>query len=104
LAGIKHMPAPPDVLFVIDSNEEAIAVKEAHQMAIPVVAMVNTNCDPDEVDWAIPGNDEAMPAIHLLASKIADAVIEGRALATKKGFTEDKTAEDETPANLSPSR
>jgi len=73
LAGIKDMPGLPDVLFVIDSNKEAIAVKEARRLGIPVVAIVDTNCDPDEVDYVIPGNDDALRAIRLFASKIADA-------------------------------
>ena len=87
LAGIKDMPGLPDVVFVIDSNKEAIAVKEARRLGIPVVAIVDTNCDPDEVDWVIPGNDDALRAIRLFTSKIADAVIEGRALATEHDFT-----------------
>jgi small subunit ribosomal protein S2 len=90
LAGIKDMPGLPDVLFVIDSNKEAIAVKEARRLGIPVVAIVDTNCDPDEVDYVIPGNDDALRAIRLFASKIADAVVEGRALATEQDFTADK--------------
>jgi small subunit ribosomal protein S2 len=98
LAGIKDMPGLPDVLFVIDSNKEAIAVKEARRLGIPVVAIVDTNCDPDEVDWVIPGNDDALRAIRLFASKVADAVIEGRALATEQDFTADKIVTDETPA------
>src|SRR5947209_6761453 len=98
LAGIKNMPGLPDVIFVIDSNKEAIAVKEARRLGIPVVAIVDTNCDPDEVDWVIPGNDDALRAIRLFASKIADAVIEGRALATEQDFTADKIVTDETPA------
>jgi small subunit ribosomal protein S2 len=98
LAGIKDMPGLPDVLFVIDSNKEAIAVKEARRLGIPVVAIVDTNCDPDEVDWVIPGNDDALRAIRLFASKIADAVVEGRALATEQDFTADKIVSDETPA------
>ena len=85
----------PDVLFVIDSNKEAIAVKEARRLGIPVVAIVDTNCDPDEVDWVIPGNDDALRAIRLFASKIADAVVEGRALATEQDFTGDKILADE---------
>ena len=97
LAGIKDMPGLPDVLFVIDSNKEAIAVKEARRLGIPVVAIVDTNCDPDEVDWVIPGNDDALRAIRLFASKIADAVVEGRALATETDFTADKIITDETP-------
>src|SRR6201994_2336847 len=76
LAGIKDMPGLPDVLFVIDSNKEAIAVKEARRLGIPVVAIVDTNCDPDEVDYVIPGNDDAIRAIKLMANKIADAIID----------------------------
>src|ERR1700680_3240577 len=98
LAGIKDMPGLPDILFVIDSNKEAIAVKEARRLGIPVVAIVDTNCDPDEVDYVIPGNDDALRAIRLFASKISDAVIEGRALATEHDFTADKIVSDETPA------
>jgi small subunit ribosomal protein S2 len=98
LAGIKDMPGLPDVLFVIDSNKEAIAVKEARRLGIPVVAIVDTNCDPDEVDWVIPGNDDALRAIRLFASKIADSVVEGRALATEQDFAADKIVSDETPA------
>jgi len=98
LAGIKDMPGLPDVLFVIDSNKEGIAVKEARRLGIPVVAIVDTNCDPDEVDWVIPGNDDALRAIRLFASKIADAVIEGRQLASEQEFTADKIVTDETPA------
>jgi small subunit ribosomal protein S2 len=92
------MPGLPDVLFVIDSNKESIAVKEARRLGIPVVAIVDTNCDPDEVDYVIPGNDDALRAIRLFASKIADAVVEGRALATEQDFTADKIVQDETPA------
>ena len=95
LSGIKDMPGLPDVLFVIDSNKEAIAVKEARRLGIPVVAIVDTNCDPDEVDWVIPGNDDALRAIRLFASKIADAVVEGRALATEHEFVADKIVSDE---------
>ena len=98
LSGIKDMPGLPDVLFVIDSNKEAIAVKEARRLGIPVVAIVDTNCDPDEVDWVIPGNDDALRAIRLFASKISDAVIEGRALATEQDFAADKIVQEEAPA------
>ncbi len=103
LAGIKDMPGLPDVLFVIDSNKEAIAVKEARRLGIPVVAIVDTNCDPDEVDHVIPGNDDALRAIRLFASKIADAVVEGRSLATEQDFSADKldAVTDETPAGES---
>ena len=96
LAGIKDMPGLPDVIFVIDSNKEGIAVKEARRLGIPVVAIVDTNCDPDEVDWVIPGNDDALRAIRLFTSKIADAVIEGRALATEHDFAAEKLITDET--------
>ena len=98
LAGIKDMPGLPDLVFIIDSNKEAIAVKEARRLGIPVVAIVDTNCDPDEVDWVIPGNDDALRAIRLFASKIADAVIEGRLLATAQDFTADKIVQDEAVA------
>ena len=84
LAGIKDMNRLPDVLFVIDSNKEAIAVKEARKLGIPVVAVVDTNCDPTEVDYVIPGNDDALRAIRLFASKIADSIVEGAQAATDK--------------------
>jgi len=96
LAGIKEMPGLPDLLFVIDSNKESIAVKEARRLGIPVVAIVDTNCDPDEVDWVIPGNDDALRAIRLFASKIADSVIEGRSLATEQEFAAEKLLSEET--------
>ena len=86
LAGIKDMPGLPDILFAVDSNKEAIAVREARKLRIPVVAVVDTNCDPGMVDYVIPGNDDALRAIRLFASKIADAVTEGRALATEQDF------------------
>jgi small subunit ribosomal protein S2 len=97
LAGIKDMSGLPDLLFVIDSNKEAIAVKEARKLGIPVVAVVDTNCDPDEVDYVIPGNDDALRAIRLFTNKISDAVIEGRALATEHDFSAEKIITDETP-------
>jgi small subunit ribosomal protein S2 len=88
LAGIKNMKRLPDALFVIDSNNEAIAVKEARKLGIPVVAVVDTNCDPTVVDYVIPGNDDALRAIRLFASKIADSVIEGVQLVGDKQFAE----------------
>ena len=84
LAGIKNLSRLPDTLFVIDSNKEQIAVKEARKLGIPVVAVVDTNCDPSEVDYVIPGNDDALRAIRLFASKIADSVVEGSQAATDK--------------------
>ncbi len=84
LAGIKNMNRLPDSIFVIDSNKEQIAVKEARKLGIPVVAVVDTNCDPSEVDYVIPGNDDALRAIRLFASKVADSIVEGSQAATDK--------------------
>jgi small subunit ribosomal protein S2 len=97
LAGIKEMGGLPDYIFVIDSNKEEIAVHEARKLGIPVVAVVDTNCDPDIVDYPIAGNDDALRAIRLFSSKIADAVVEGRALATETDFAAEKIVTDETP-------
>jgi small subunit ribosomal protein S2 len=88
LAGIKNMTRLPDLIFVIDSNKEQIAVREARKLGIPVVAVVDTNCDPSEVDYVIPGNDDALRAIRLFASKIADSVAEGAQAATDKETAE----------------
>ncbi len=77
LAGIKNMRRLPDAIFVIDSNNEAIAVAEARKLGIPVVAVVDTNCDPTVVDYVIPGNDDALRAIRLFTTKIADSAFEG---------------------------
>ncbi len=95
LAGIKEMPGLPDVMFVVDSNKESIAVAEARKLGIPVVAVVDTNCDPEEVDYVIPGNDDALRAIRLFTTKISDAVVEGRALATEHEFTAEKLVTEE---------
>jgi len=84
LAGIKNMRRLPDALFIVDSNNEAIAVKEARKLGIPVVAVVDTNCDPTVVDMVIPGNDDALRAIRLFTSKISDSVIEGVQMAGNK--------------------
>ena len=84
LSGIKSMKRLPDAIFVIDSNNEAIAVAEARKLGIPVVAVVDTNCDPTVVDYVIPGNDDALRAIRLFASKISDSVAEGAQLMTDK--------------------
>jgi len=77
LAGIKNMRRLPDALFVVDSNNETIAVKEARKLGIPVVAVVDTNCDPTLVDYIIPGNDDALRAIRLFTAKVADSIVEG---------------------------
>jgi small subunit ribosomal protein S2 len=84
LAGIKEMKSHPQIVFIIDSKKEEIAVKEANRLGIPVVAIVDTNCDPDDIDYVIPGNDDALRAIKLFVSKIADAVIEGAAVLRDK--------------------
>ena len=78
LGGIKDMPKTPGALFVVDPKKEKIAIAEAKKLGIPVVATVDTNCDPDEVDFPIPANDDAIRAVKLLAGKMADAVLEGR--------------------------
>lgn len=78
LGGIKHMTKQPDALFVIDPRKERIAIAEAKKLGIPIVAIVDTNCDPDEIDYVIPGNDDAIRAVKLLTAKMADAVIESQ--------------------------
>lgn len=83
LSGIKDMPALPGAVFIIDPKKERIAIAEARKLSLPVVAVVDTNCDPDEVDYVIPGNDDAIRAIKLITSKMADAVIQGRDAASK---------------------
>ncbi len=92
LCGIKNMDGLPDSLFVIDIRKERIAVNEANKLNINVVAVVDTNCDPDPIDYVIPGNDDAIRAIHLIISKIADAIIEGNQL-----FESRKAEEVEAP-------
>jgi small subunit ribosomal protein S2 len=94
LAGVENMTALPDAMFVIDSNAEEIAVREARRMGIPVVSIVDTNCNPEVVDWVIPGNDDALRAIRLFASKISEAVIEGRASYEQSQMVEAKSAAD----------
>jgi len=80
LAGIKDMPGLPHAVFIVDLKKEHIAVQEAHRLEIPIIAIVDTNCDPDEVDYVIPGNDDAIRAIKLLCSRIADAIVEVKAV------------------------
>src|SRR5467141_2885228 len=98
LAGIKELNRLPDAVFVIDSNKEQIAVREARKLGIPVVAVVDTNCDPTEVDYVIPGNDDALRAIRLFASKIADSVVEGAQLMTDKQVADLQAASDAAQA------
>ena len=78
MGGITNMKKQPAALFIVDPRKERIAVAEAHKLGIPIVAIVDTNCDPDEVDYVIPGNDDAIRAVRLIAGAVADAVIEGR--------------------------
>ena len=78
LGGIKDMKRIPSVLFIVDPRKERIAIQEARNLGIPIVAIVDTNCDPDEVDYVIPGNDDAIRAVKLIAGKMADAVLEGK--------------------------
>ncbi|MCI1931343.1 MAG: 30S ribosomal protein S2 [Clostridia bacterium] len=91
LGGIKEMTRIPDIMFVVDPRKERIAIQEAHTLGIPIVAIVDTNCDPEEVDYVIPGNDDAIRAVKLIAGKMADAVIE-----SKQG--EQDTVAEEAPA------
>src|SRR5512132_1122023 len=92
LAGIKNMSRLPDAIFVIDSNKEQIAVREARKLGIPVVAVVDTNCDPTEVDYVIPGNDDALRAIRLFTSKISESIAEGAQLMTDKQVADRQAA------------
>ena len=89
----------PDVLFVIDTNKEEIAVKEANRLGIPVVAVVDTNCSPEGVNYVIPGNDDALRAVRLFASRIADAIMEGRQLAEQKEAEEAAVAAEQAKAS-----
>lgn len=100
LSGIKEMTELPGVVFVIDPKKEKIAVSEARKLSIPVVAVVDTNCDPDEIDHVIPGNDDAIRAITLFTSKMADAVIEGRETMEKLLAEEAEKAEQETEGQV----
>ena len=102
LSGIKEMKELPGIIFIIDPKKEKIGVAEAKKLSIPTVAVVDTNCDPDEIDHVIPGNDDAIRAIKLLTSKMADAILEGRAALNKeaqqeeeKGQIEEKIATEE---------
>jgi len=98
LAGIKNMSRLPDAVFVIDSNKEQIAVREARKLGIPVVAVVDTNCDPSEVDYVIPGNDDALRAIRLFTSKISESIAEGAQLMTDKQVADMTMATEQAQA------
>ncbi len=96
LGGIKDMHRLPDAIFIVDPKKERIAVLEAKKLHIPIIAVIDTNCDPDEIDFPIPGNDDAIRAVKLMVSKIADAIIEGRTEAESGGY-EDTYEDYPTP-------
>ena len=100
LAGIKNMTRLPDAIFVIDSNKEQIAVRESRKLGIPVVAVVDTNCDPSEVDYVIPGNDDALRAIRLFTSKISESIAEGVHARDDKQMADVQAAEPEPAAEV----
>jgi small subunit ribosomal protein S2 len=97
LSGIKAMNRLPDIVFIIDVRKEEIAVAEANRLGIPIVAVVDTNCSPEGIDYVIPGNDDALRAVRLFASRIADSILEGQQIATEGGVV-DQTAEGAAPA------
>jgi len=94
LSGIKMMNRLPDVVFIIDVKKEEIAVAEANRLGIPIVAVVDTNCSPEGIDYVIPGNDDALRAVRLFASRIADAIVEGNQIATEGGVVATVPAEE----------
>jgi small subunit ribosomal protein S2 len=102
LAGIKNMTRLPDAIFVIDSNKEQIAVRESRKLGIPVVAVVDTNCDPSEVDYVIPGNDDALRAIRLFTSKISESIAEGVHARDDKQTADIQAAAESEPAVAAP--
>ena len=97
LGGIKEMKKLPDAIFVVDPKKERICIQEAHALGIPLIGIVDTNCDPDELDYVIPGNDDAIRAVKLIVSKMADAVIEANQGAEEAPVAED-AAEETTEA------
>ena len=102
LGGIKNMDKLPGALFIVDPRKEKIAVAEARKLNIPIVAIVDTNCDPDDVDYVIPGNDDAIRAVKLIASTMANAILEGRQgeqdAAEETAKAEEETAEEAAEA------
>jgi small subunit ribosomal protein S2 len=98
LMGIKRMEQLPGAVYVIDPKKERIAVQEARRLGIPVIGVVDTNCDPDEVDFPIPGNDDAIRAVRLLTARLADAIVEGRGEAAKSGVADMEAAMAAEPA------
>ena len=104
LEGIRNMSRLPDALFVVDTRKEKIAVDEARKLKIPVIGVVDTNCDPDEVDYVIPGNDDALRSIRLFASRIADAVLSGRGIRESAQAEETAEAESDDRRRARPAR
>lgn len=108
LGGIEDMPRIPDVMYIVDPHKEQIAVKEAQKLHIPIVAMVDTNTDPDDIDYVIPSNDDAIRAVRLITSKMADAIVEGKqgqddaqqADAAADDNAEEKTVSEDSLKNL----
>ena len=98
LEGIRSMSRLPDAVFVVDTRKEKIAVDEARKLKIPVIGIVDTNCDPDEVDYVIPGNDDALRAIRLFVSRVADAVLNGRAMRESRQAEEAAAQAEEAAA------
>jgi small subunit ribosomal protein S2 len=98
LSGIKSMTRLPDAVFIIDVKKEEIAVAEANRLGIPIVAVVDTNCSPEGIDYVIPGNDDALRAVRLFASRIADAIVEGNQIATEGGVVAAEPAEESEEA------
>jgi small subunit ribosomal protein S2 len=98
LSGIKGMSRLPDAIFIIDVKKEEIAVAEANRLGIPIVAVVDTNCSPEGIDYVIPGNDDALRAVRLFASRIADAIVEGNQIATEGGVVSTDTGEEAAEA------
>ncbi len=94
LSGIKNMSRLPDAIFIIDVKKEEIAVAEANRLGIPIVAVVDTNCSPEGIDYVIPGNDDALRAVRLFASRIADAIVEGNQIATEGGVVSTELSEE----------
>jgi len=95
MGGFKEMTKFPDALFIVDPSREMIAVAEARHMGVPIVAIVDTNCDPDEIDYPIPANDDAVRAVKLICAKMADAVIEGKGILEKIAKEEEEMAGEE---------
>ncbi len=101
LSGIKEMPKLPGVIYIVDLKKERIALQEGRKLEIPVVAIVDTNCDPDEIDYPVPGNDDAIRAIKLITNKVADAILEVRQIETEgEEEVEAEEGEEEKPEGV----